>query len=99
MIARYDFGITRGAVVFPSTGFVTDSAGRLTAAARMPGQHRLRPMSVTVLESDLVLQTDTSDGVLARVFDKQAEGRDPHKVTGSWAVGRARGTLRARSAG
>lgn len=96
IVATYDFGFARRAVAFPSSVTVADSAGTLVAQAAITGQRREVPMTVTILESDLVLQGETPDGVLTMVLDRQNEGGSTRVASGRWMLGTAEGTLRGR---
>ncbi|MDP1860304.1 MAG: hypothetical protein Q8K82_16625 [Gemmatimonadaceae bacterium] len=96
IVATYDFGFARRAVAFPSIVTVADSAGTLLAQAAIPGQRREVPMTVTVLESDLVLQGETPDGVLTMVLDRQNEGGSTRFASGRWMLGTEEGKLRGR---
>ena len=53
-------------------------------------------MTVAILESDLVLQGETPDGVLTMVLDRQNEGGSMRVASGRWMLGTAEGTLRGR---
>ena len=94
IVATYDFGFARRAVAFPSSVTVADSAGTLVAQAAIAGQRREVPMTVTILETDLVLQGETPDGVLTMVLDRQNEGGSTRVASGRWMLGTAEGTLR-----
>lgn len=94
VVATYDFGAKHRAIAFPSIVTVSDSAGTLVASASIPGSRNEIPMVVTVLDSDLVLQGETSDGVLTMVLDRQNEGGKASLTTGRWALGKAEGQLR-----
>ena len=96
IVATYDFGFARRAVAFPSIVTVADSAGTLVAQAAITGQRREVPMTVTILETDLVLQGETPDGVLTMVLDRQNEGGNTRVASGRWMLGTAEGTLRGR---
>jgi hypothetical protein len=75
---------------------VADSAGALVANTRLRGETAVRPLTVSVIESDLVLQGETPEGVLTLVLDRQATGTEPKVTSGRWALGSAEGTLRGR---
>ena len=96
IVATYDFGFARRAVAFPSSVTVADSAGTLVAQAAIAGQRREVPMTVTMLETDLVLQGETPDGVLTMVLDQQNEVGSMRVASGRWMLGTAEGTLRGR---
>ena len=97
IVATYDFGFAQRAVAFPSIVTVVDSAGTLVAQAAITGQRREVPMTVTVLESDLVLQGETPDGVLTMVLDRQNEGGSTRFASGRWMLGTEEGKLRGRA--
>ena len=94
VVATYDFKGTRKAINFPMTVTVTDSAGTLVASTVLQGESIQRPLTVAVIESDLVLQGETRDGVLTLVLDKQADGTTPKVADGRWSLGREAGKLR-----
>jgi hypothetical protein len=96
VVATYDFGAKRRAIAFPSVVTVADSAGTLVASASIPGSRTEIPMIVTVLDSDLVLQGETVDGVLTMVLDRQNEGGATQVTTGRWTLGAAEGSLRGQ---
>ena len=52
-------------------------------------------MTVTVIESSLVLQGETPDGLLTLVLDGQNEGGAVKLDSGTWTLGRAQGRFRA----
>lgn len=97
VLARYDFAAPKGGIPFPSTITVADSAGQLVASARVAGSLAPVPMVVHVIESDLVLEAATSDGILTVVLDKQAEGGAIRVSSGRWVLGKTEGRLRARA--
>jgi len=96
VVAMYNFGTRRHAIALPLMVTVADSAGTLVANARIAGERDPVPMMVTVLESDLILQTETRDGILTLVLDQQARGDAPKVATGRWSLGTAEGQLRVR---
>ncbi|MFN8669474.1 MAG: hypothetical protein U0164_19965 [Gemmatimonadaceae bacterium] len=96
VVATYQFGAPRYAMALPTTVTVADSAGTLVARARLKGETTERPLAVSVIENDLVLQGETTQGVLTIVLDRQATGTEGKLTSGRWAVGDAQGTLRAR---
>ena len=91
VVATYDFKGTRKAINFPMTVTVTDT---LVASTVLQGESIQRPLTVAVIESDLVLQGETPDGVLTLVLDKQADGTTPKVADGRWSLGREAGKLR-----
>jgi hypothetical protein len=85
-----------GAVGLPAEVVVADSAGQLVAHYRFDGDCAPRPMAVTVLDTDLVLQAETPSGLLTlRLAGQNAPGSGP--VAGRWWLGSANGALRART--
>lgn len=94
VVATYDFGVARHAIPFPMTVTVADSAGTLVASTRLQGETTTRPLTVSVIESDLVLQGETPEGVLTLVFEKQADGTNERLATGRWTIGKTSGKLR-----
>ena len=94
VVVTYDFKGTRQAINFPMKVTVTDSAGTLVASTVLQGERIQRPLTVAVIETDLVLQGETPDGVLTLVLDKQADGTTPKVADGRWSLGRAEGKLR-----
>ncbi|MCC6930739.1 MAG: hypothetical protein IT359_17245 [Gemmatimonadaceae bacterium] len=96
VVATYQFGAPRYALAVPVKVTVSDSAGTLVARARVHGEATERPLDVSVIENDLVLQGETAHGVLTLVLERQATGTEGKLTSGRWAVGDAEGTLRAR---
>ena len=101
VVATYQFGAPRyamavSAMAIPAKVTVADSAGTLVARARLRGETTDRPLAVSVIENDLVLQGETSQGVLTVVLDRQATGTEGKVTSGRWSVGDAQGTLRGR---
>jgi hypothetical protein len=96
VLARYSLSGRPGSIAFPSTIVVADSAGQLVASAKLSGELSPVPMTVAVIEKDLVLEAVTPDGVLTVVLDDQAEGGARKVYTGRWSLGKAEGQLRAR---
>jgi hypothetical protein len=86
----------RDAAGFPAEVTVADSAGQLVARYRLDGDRAARPMAVTVIDTDLVLQAETRSGLLTVVLDGQ-NAQAPGPVTGRWWLGDADGTLRGRT--
>ncbi len=97
VLARYEFGAPKRTTTFPSTITVADSAGQLVASAKVAGSLAPIPMVVHVIESDLVLEAATPEGILTVVLDKQAEGGATKVSAGRWALGKTEGRLRARA--
>ncbi len=96
VIATYHFGTPNRAIAFPTTIVVADSAGTLVANARMAGERTAVPMQISVLDSDLVLQSETRDGMLTLVLGQQAVSNAPRHADGRWSLGNAEGRLRTR---
>lgn len=97
VLARYDFGAPQRLLSFPSTITVADSAGQLVASARVAGTPTTIPMIVHVIESDLILEAATPEGILTVVLDKQAQGGETKLSAGRWSLGKTEGRLRARA--
>lgn len=66
------------------------------ASAEIDGDRRTIPLTVIVMDSSLVLQGETPDGVLTLVLDGQNEGGERRPTTGRWTLGRTEGVLHAR---
>ena len=96
VVASYDFWNAPRESSFPRTVTVADSAGTLIAHVELAGNAKSIPMTVTVIERNLVLQGQTSDGVLTLVLDRQNEGGVTTLTTGTWTLGKAQGELRGR---
>lgn len=96
VVASYDFWNAPREASFPRTVTVADSAGTLIAHVDLAGNAKSIPMTVTVIERNLVLQGQTSDGVLTLVLDRQNEGGVTTLTTGTWTLGKAQGELRGR---
>lgn len=97
VVATYEFGANRSLRAFPMRIVVADSAGMLTASAVIPGETAARSMTVTPMESDLVLQGETPEGVLTLVLEQQNKGGDARLTSGRWILGSVEGTLRGRA--
>lgn len=98
VVASYDLRNGPRDLDFPRSVTVADSAGTILARVNVASSARSIPMTVTVIESDLVLQGLTSAGVLTLVLDRQNEGGETRLATGSWTLGRTQGLLRAKNA-
>jgi len=96
VVATYALRASGQAIAFPTTIVVADSAGTLVASTRLKGESTARPLAVSVIESDLVLQGETPNGLLTVVLDRQATGTEPRVTTGRWALGKTGGNLRGR---
>ena len=66
VVASYDLRNGPRELDFPRSVTVADSAGTILARVNVAGSARSIPMTVTVIESDLVLQGLTSAGVHGR---------------------------------
>ena len=98
VVASYDLRNGPRELDFPQSVTVADSAGTILARVNVASSARSIPMTVTVIESDLVLQGLTPGGVLTLVLDRQNEGGETRLATGSWTLGRTQGLLRAKNA-
>ena len=95
-MASYDFWNAPRDASFPRSVTVADSAGTIIAHVELAGEARSIPMTVTVIERNLVLQGQTADGVLTLVLDRQNEGGVTKLTSGTWTLGKAQGQLRGR---
>lgn len=82
----------------PGRVTVADSAGVLVARYRMAGAAGERPMVVTVMQTDLVLQAETPDGLLTLLLERQND-TDLGAPSGRWWLGTREGALRATASG
>jgi hypothetical protein len=96
VVATYDFWNAPRNSAFPRSVTVADSAGTIIAHVDLGDNAKSVPMTVTVIERNLVLQGETADGVLTLVLDRQNEGGVTTLTSGSWTLGKAQGTLRGR---
>ncbi len=96
VIARYAFDSQSASGVLPYLVTVADSAGTIIARASMRGYDRDLPLTVTILDSDLMLQGLTDNGVLTLVLDRQNEGNGSRVTSGRWTLGKDGGALRAK---
>ena len=96
VVASYDFWNAPRDASFPRSVTVADSAGTIIAHVELAGEARSIPMTVTVIEWNLVLQGQTADGVLTLVLDRQNEGGVTKLTSGTWTLGKAQGQLRGR---
>lgn len=94
-VATYDFTAGPREQSFLRTVTIADSAGTLVATAEFAPYGTSTPMTVTTIESDLVLQAETAEGTLTLVLGRQADG-DGSLVSGKWFLGRREGQLRGR---
>ena len=96
IVASYDFFNAPNSAAFPRSVTVADSAGTIIAHVELAGDSKSIPMTVTVIERNLVLQGETPDGVLTLVLDRQNEGGVTKLTSGTWTLGKAQGQLRGR---
>jgi hypothetical protein len=89
LIARYDFRPATPGVELPRTVALSDSAGTLVAVAEGAGRV---PMTVSVLDGDVVLQGKTAAGLLTLVLNR-ANLAPAGPLRGIWTLGEAVGTL------
>ncbi|MDF1503661.1 hypothetical protein [Roseisolibacter sp. H3M3-2] len=92
-LAVYRLGRTALAGL-PGHVTVSDSAGTLVARYRAPGANREQPMTVTVMQTDLVLQAETAGGLLTLLLERQNDASSA-ALTGRWWLGAQEGVLRA----
>ena len=95
-LAKYNFTVSRDAGL-PAEVTVSDVGGSLAASYRLPGQRAAEPMLIQVLDTDIVLQAETDQGVLTLQLFKQndPEAKD---VFGTWSLGSRSGELRGKAA-
>lgn len=98
VLATYRFDMARRGP-FPSIVTIADSAGTLVASARIPGERSARELMVTILDSDVILQGETPNGVLTLILNKQNEGGTTSFTTGRWSLGDEVGKLKGRARG
>ena len=96
VVASYDFFNAPNSSAFPRSVTVADSAGTIVAYVDVAGEAKSIPMTVTVIERNLVLQGQTADGVLTLMLDRQNEGGVIKLTSGTWTLGKAQGQLRER---
>lgn len=96
VVASYDFWNAPRDGAFPRSVTVTDSAGTIVARVELGKSQTSVPMTVTVIERNLVLQGETSEGLLTLVLDRQNEGGETKLTSGTWTLGKAQGQLRGR---
>lgn len=97
IVASFDFWNAPLNAAFPRSVTVVDSAGTLVARVELGAEQKSVPMTVTVIERNLVLQGETPDGVLTLVLDRQNEGGETRLASGTWTLGNAQGQLRGRA--
>ena len=93
-VAAYRFLAPRAAGL-PIEIVLADSAGRVVGSYRTEGSPAPLPLQVTVLETDIVLQAQTGEGLLTLRLLGQ---NDPtvRDVVGQWWLGARSGELRGR---
>jgi hypothetical protein len=94
LVASYAFQNAPRDVSFPRSVTVADSAGTLLASVALTRDNRVVPMTVNVIENNLVLQGATPEGILTLVLDRINEGGATTLTSGSWTLGRSSGALR-----
>jgi hypothetical protein len=99
ILAAYGFQNAPRTVAFPRLVTVADSAGTLLASVELTKDNRTVPMTVNVIENNLVLQGATPEGVLTLVLDRINEGGNTALTSGTWTLGRNSGTLRPAGKG
>lgn len=80
----------------PTQVTIADSAGALVASYRLAGDRAVRPLTVAVLDADLVLQGEAPAGLLTLVLERQNDV-PAGAVAGRWALGARQGALRGRT--
>jgi hypothetical protein len=95
-VAIYRFTASR-ILRLPVTITIGDSAGTLIASYRMANVVRPSPMQVDVMGDDLILQGETTRGLLTLVLSRQNDGETPSKFIGWWSLGDEHGDLRGRA--
>jgi hypothetical protein len=95
VVAQYAVSGAHGAPGAPAQITVSDVGGELAARVRLVGESASRPMTVTVMDTDVVLQAETPRGLLTFVLRGQND--DAAMLGGRWSLGTAAGTLRART--
>ena len=94
-VAKYNFTVSRDAGL-PAEVTVADVGGALAASYRLPGQRAAAPMLIQVLDTDIVLQAETEQGVLTLQLFKQNDS-DEKGVVGTWTLGSRSGELRGKA--
>jgi len=94
-VAVYRFATPREPGL-PTQVIVADSAGALVASYHLGGDRIARPLTVAVLDADLVLQGEAPAGLLTLVLERQNDA-PAGTVAGRWALGARQGTLRGRA--
>ena len=95
-VAIYRFTASR-LLRLPVTITIGDSSGTLIASYRMPNVERPSSMQVDVMGDDLILQGETTRGLLTLVLSRQNDGDTPSKFIGWWSLGDEHGDLRGRA--
>jgi hypothetical protein len=96
VVATYDFWNAHNVAAFPRSVTVADSAGVIIARVELDAQQNSVPMTVTVIDRNLVLQGQTTEGILTLVLERQNEGGETKLTSGTWTLGKAQGQLRGR---
>ena len=95
-LASYRLAAARRAAL-PAEVTVADSAGALVASYRLPGTADARPMAVTVIGTDVVLQGETPAGVLTLQLYGQNDADAAAPVEGRWSRAGQEGSLHGRA--
>jgi hypothetical protein len=96
IVATYGFLNSPRNLALPQLVTLADSAGIIKASAAVSGGNTTIPLDVTVIDTHLILQGQTADGVLTLVLDRQNEGGATKLATGTWTLGGKQGLLRAQ---
>jgi hypothetical protein len=96
IVATYDFKLGQRDAAFPRSVTLSDSAGTLVAHALNATTQRAVPLAVTIMQSDLILQGETTDGMLTMILNRANEGGSTYPAGGIWTLGDRHGTLAAR---
>lgn len=80
----------------PAEVSIADSAGKLVATFKLGGSQIVRPMTVTVMGSDLVLQGTTPTGPLTLYLYGQNDAAPSGEINGQWWLGTQEGGLHGR---
>ena len=96
-IAIYRFAASR-LLRLPTIITVADSAGQLVANFKLANASQSGPMSVDVMGNDIILQGETSRGLLTLVLYRQNAADSPSEFVGYWSLGNEEhGDLRGRT--
>ena len=94
-VAIYRFRAWRDARM-PGQVTVADSAGELVASFQLPGDPTAHPMTVALVDTDLVLQGETPSGLLTLRLYRQNDSEAAGAIAGRWWLGEQQGELRGR---